>query len=69
MHSAPTSGELHFLMTYIHELGSLLLRSPHPTPEIKEDLYKIKKELNSSVTTSLKDTVEEHYLHQIKKKS
>ena len=68
-HSAHISVELKFSRTYLHNLELLLMRIPHPTPEIKEALHQIKKELNSSVTTRLEDDFEEHHSHQLKKKT
>ena len=47
-HPGPISGELKLSSAYLHDLESLLMRSPHPTPKIKEAHHQIKKELNPS---------------------
>ena len=49
-HPVPISGELKFSRTYLHNLESLLVRSPHPKPKIKEAFCQINKESNSSET-------------------
>ena len=38
-HSLSVSGELKFSSTCLHNLESLLTRSPHPTPKIKEAIH------------------------------
>ena len=48
VHPAPISGELKFSRTRLYKLKSLLMRSHHPTPKIKEALHQVKIELNSS---------------------
>ena len=42
-----TSEDLRFSRTYLLNLESILLRRPNPSPEIKEALHMIKKDINS----------------------
>ena len=45
-HFGTASRELKFKRTHLHNLESILMRSPQPTPKTKEILHQIKKELN-----------------------
>ena len=57
----PVSGELKFSRTHLHNLESLLMRSPYLAPKMKEALHQIEKELNSPEIFHSNSSIETSY--------